>query len=370
MKRKDTGRLAALLNTVSLPVIATILGLLLGALIMFLSGHDPLKVYSVMFDKSFINVNYLNQTLTKATPVIMCGISGAVAWRAGHINLGIEGQMVCGGITAIIIGLYMPGPAFLVTLCACIGACAAGALYALIPTFLQDKSHVSLIMVTLMMNYIANYLSTYLVSFPLKDTSSVNANQTMFIDDSLKFTRLFSNGQLSTGFILSIMTVIAVYLVMNYTSFGYESKMSGFNPYFAKYGGVRERRVMYLTMALSGAVAGFAGFVEVFGTKYRYSSNMIASSGYAWTGLMASLVGQYNPFAILFYSIFFSGLTIGGQALQRDFGIPLQIADIITSSIMLFVSINIGIHLFKAGRKQRTEKKEETGNKTPAKEAA
>jgi hypothetical protein len=135
----------------------------------------------------------------------------------------------------------------------------------------------------------------------------------------------------------------------------------------------RAFRIAWLFLLRSfwfAGLAGFAGFVEVFGTKYRYSSNMIASSGYAWTGLMASLVGQYNPFAILFYSIFFSGLTIGGQALQRDFGIPLQIADIITSSIMLFVSINIGIHLFKAGRKQRTEKKEETGNKTPAKEAA
>ena len=345
-------RLETMLDAASLPLLATLMGLLLGAITIFLSGNNPLAVYATMFRKSFTNIYYLNQTLTKATPIIMCGISGAFAWRAGHINLGIEGQMVCGAMAAVLIGLFMPGNAFVVTVTACIAACAAGALYALIPTFLQDKCHVSMIMVTLMMNYVANYISTYMVSFPFKDQSSLNANQTEFIREDLRFMRLSANGQLSLGFILALLVVIGIWFVMNNTTFGYESKMSGFNPEFARYGGVRQTRVMYMTMALSGAVAGFAGFVEIFGTKYRFSANMVSSGSYAWTGLMASLVGQYNPFAILFYSVFFSGLNIGGQALQRDFNIPLQIADIITCSIMLFVSIRIGIHLFtkKRGR--------------------
>ncbi len=360
--KKFLNLIAPYLDSALLPVMATLLGLLLGAVTIFLSGNNPLNVYATMFDKSFTNMYYLNQTLTKATPVIVCGISGAVAWRAGHINLGIEGQMVCGAMAAVLVGLFMPGPSFLVVTAACVAACAAGALYALIPTFLQDKSHVSMIMVTLMMNYIANYISSYMVSFPFKDKSSLNANQTEFIAENLRFFRLSSSGQLSLGFILALLVVAVIYFILNNTAFGYESKMSGFNPSFARYGGVRERRNMYLTMALSGALAGFAGFIEVFGTKYRFSSNMISSSNYAWTGLMASLVGQYNPLAILFYSVFFSGLNIGGQALQRDFNIPLQIADIITCSIMLFVSIRIGLHLFTSSKQARdpdpAEKKE------------
>ena len=287
MKRNELlmGRLSRFLNSASLPIIATLLGLLLGAVTIFLSGNDPIGVYGTMFQKSFLKATYLNQTLAKATPVIICGISGAVAWRAGHINLGIEGQMVCGAMTAVLVGLYMPGPAIVVCIVACILSCLAGAIYALLPTVLQDKAHVSMIMVTLMMNYIANYISAYLVSFPFKDTSSLNANQTKFIDESLRFFRLTGNGQLSLGFLLALLVVFAIYLILNYTTFGYESKMSGFNPSFACYGGVRERRVMYMTMALSGALAGFAGFVEVFGTKYRFAANMISASSYAWTGL-------------------------------------------------------------------------------------
>ncbi|MBR3227000.1 MAG: ABC transporter permease, partial [Erysipelotrichaceae bacterium] len=270
----------------------------------------------------------------------------------GHINLGIEGQMVCGAMAAVLIGIYMPGPDLLVIICACLGACIAGALYALIPTFLQDKSHVSMIIVTLMMNYIANFISTYLATYPLKDATSINANQTEMIREGLRFFKLASNGNLSFGFVLSILVVIGAWFFMNHTAFGYESKMTGFNPNFARYGGINERKGLYLTMAISGAVAGFAGFVEVFGTKYRFIANMISSASYAWTGLMASLVGQYNPFAIFIYSTFFSGLSIGGQALQRDFNIPLQIADIITCSIMLFVSINIGFNAIKKRRRE------------------
>ena len=370
MKNKVLNSLNGFFKTASLPMFATILGLLLGAITIFLSGNNPFEVYAAMFSKSFFDPFYLNETLVRVTLVVLCGISGAIAWRAGHINLGIEGQMVCGAVAALLVGLFMPGPDFLVVICACLAACIAGAIYALIPTVLQDKAHVSMIIVTLMMNYIANYISSYLATYPLKDPTSLNANQTETIRESLRFFKLASNGNLSFGFILSILVVVAIYFVMNHTVFGYESKMTGFNPSFAKYGGVNERKGVYLTMALSGAIAGFAGFVEVFGAKYRFIANMISSASYAWTGLMASLVGQYNPIAIFIYSVFFSGLSIGGQALQRDFSIPLQIADIITCSIMLFVSINIGFNVIKKRKRyeedhnniEATKLKEETTN--------
>lgn len=341
-------------NTVLWPVLTTLLGLVIGGLIILASGENPFQVYGTMFNKSFKNTYYLFQTLLRSSPIIICALAAAFSWRAGYINLGVEGQMICGGLAGVVIGLFMPGPGWLVILTAFLGSCAAGALYALLPTFTQHKCGVSMIISTLMLNYVARYIADYFVGYPLKDTSgSVESMQTPMLDESVRLLRLSKDSNFNIGFILTILVVFLVLFIMNRTVFGYESKMGGLNPNFARYGGVRQNRVMYLTMAFSGALGGFAGFIEVFGAKYRFISSMFSSASYAWTGLMASLVGQYNPIASTVYSIFFAGLDVGGQSLQRDFGLPLQISDIIKCTIMLFVSVQFGIHIAKKRNKKK-----------------
>ena len=117
--------------------------------------------------------------------------------------------------------------------------------------------------------------------------------------------------------------------------------MTGFNKNFAKYGGVNEKKVMLITMGLSGAIAALAGICEIFGVKYRYMSGMFTSTSYAWTGLMAALIANLHPVGIFVSSIFLSGLQVGGQAIQRSADIPLQLSTIIQSAITLFVSVKI-----------------------------
>ena len=324
------------------PLVATVFGLLVGAAVILACGHDPAAVYIEMFNKSFFTPYYLFSTLTRATPIIICAMATSMAWRAGYINIGVEGQMVTGTFAATVAALYLPGPPILVGLLAWLTGMAAGALYALLPAVLNWRFQVSMVITTLMLNYVANNIASYFVTYPLKDTSGDGlALQTAEIAEGLRLPRLSSTSTFNAGFLIAAAVVLFMIFVTKKTVFGYESKMGGFNPSFARYGGTKQVKVMIVTMALSGAIASLAGTAEVFGLKFRYVDGMLSNTNYAWTGLMAALIADLDPVGMFFVSIFLSGLQIGGSAIQRSLGIPLEIATIIQCCITLFVSVKL-----------------------------
>ncbi len=332
------------------PLVATVFGLLVGAAVILACGQNPGAVYLEMFTKSFFSPYYLFSTLTRATPIIICAMATGMAWRAGYINIGVEGQMVAGTFAATVAALYLPGPPPLAALLAWLIGMAAGALYALLPAVLNWKFQVSMVITTLMLNYVANNLASYFVTYPLKDTSGDGlALQTPEIAEALRLPRLSSTSTFNAGFLIAVAVLLFMLFVTKKTVFGYESKMGGFNPSFARYGGTKQVKVMMITMALSGAIASLAGTAEVFGLKFRYADNMLSSTSYAWTGLMAALIADLDPLGMFFVSIFLSGLQIGGSAIQRSLGIPLEIATIIQCCITLFVSVKL---VFRLTRKQ------------------
>ncbi|MDK8276670.1 ABC transporter permease [Peptoniphilus duerdenii] len=332
----------AMLASLGQTAIAVLFGLLVGTIVILISGADPAQVYQEMFNKSFFSSYYFLQTLTRATPIAICAFATAMAWRAGYINIGVEGQMIVGGFSALVVALLVPGPPKLVLVLAIIVGLIAGALYATIAAVLNMKFNVTIVICTLMMNYIADNVVSYFVTFPLRATSGDGFSiQTEAIGDGLKFLRFFKTSTFNIGFIIAVLCMIFLIFISNKTTFGYESKMTGFNKNFAKYGGVNEKKVMLITMGLSGAIAALAGICEIFGVKYRYMSGMFTSTSYAWTGLMAALIANLHPVGIFVSSIFLSGLQVGGQAIQRSADIPLQLSTIIQSAITLFVSVKI-----------------------------
>lgn len=324
------------------PLVATVFGLLIGAVVILVCGQNPLLVYAEMFKKSFLEPYYLVSTLTRATPIIICAMATAIAWRAGYINIGVEGQMVTGTFVATICALYIPGPPILVAVLAWLIGMIAGALYALLPAVLNWKFGVTMVITTLMLNYVASYITSYFVTYPLKDTSGDGmALQTKQIAKALCLPRLSAKTTFNAGFIVAILVTLVMIFITRKTVFGYESKMGGYNPAFARYGGTRQTRVMVITMALSGGIASLAGCTEVFGLKYRYADSMLTSTSYAWTGLMAALIAGLDPVGMFVASLFLAGLQIGGSAIQRSMGIPLEISTIIQCCITLFVSVKL-----------------------------
>lgn len=346
MMEKDNNNIKktylSIFNALKQPLLATIFGLLIGAVVITLAKGNPIKIYIEMFNKSFFQPYYLMQSLSRATPIIICAIATAAAWRAGYINIGVEGQMIVGGFVSTVCAIYIPGPPILIMILSIIIGMVAGALYATIAAVLNIKYNVSIIISTLMMNYIADYITSYFVSFPLKDTTGDGISlQTVQIDAGMRFLRFGSRSTLNMGFIIAIVIVLLFLFMTRKTVFGYESKMTGLNPFFAKYGGVKQNAVMLKTMALSGAIASLAGTIEVFGVKYRFVDGLLRSTSYAWTGLMASLIAALNPIGIFFSSIFLAGLQVGGQSIQRTSNIPLEMSTLIQSCITLFVSVKL-----------------------------
>lgn len=330
------------------PVIATILGLLVGAIVIYIANENPISVYKEMFDKSFFRSYYFMQTLSRSTPIIICAIATAAAWRAGYINIGVEGQMVVGGFVATVCAIFIPGPPMVVMLLSILIGMLAGAFYATIAAVLYHKYNVSIVISTLMMNYIAHFITSYFVAYPLRDRAGDGiALQTVAIDPAMRFFKFSERTTFNLGFLLAVFIVIGFYFIAKNTVFGYESKMTGLNPFFAQYGGVRKTSVMLRTMALSGAIAASAGAFEVFGVKYRFIEGMLRTTSFAWTGLMAALISSLNPIGMFFSSIFLAGLQVGGQSIQRTSNVPLEMAIVIQSCITLFVSIKLTMDFVK-----------------------
>ncbi len=350
------------LNALTQPLISVLLALLMGAVVIALSGESVVKAYGVMLKGAFGDGYYLSSTLSRATPIIMGGLAVCIAWRSGYEAMGGEGQMILGALSAALIGYYCPLPPLLRILLAMLSACAAGALYSVFSGWLYERWRVTFIISTLMLNYIANYVASYLTIYRFKDPEAldINASQTGKIIESVRLPRIFKAYSLHWGFLFAVLCVVLVYILMNKTEFGYKSRMNGLNSRFALYGGVNARRMLYLVMILSGVCAGFGGSLEVLGSKFRYIDQMIFSTGYAWTGMTAALLANFNPLGTLIASVLLSGLATGGAALQRSTSIPVETVNMIEGVITILMSVKllglIAIRHKRSGKKEGGEK--------------
>ena len=348
------------------PLIAVLISLLIGGIAIAAKGEPIGATYALMFKGAFGHMHYLASTLVGVSSVVICGMAVAVAWRCGYVNLGVEGQMMWGGLTAALVAVRLPGPPVVVILIAIFSGMVTAAFYATIVAWLYDKFRASMVITTIMMNYIAKALSFYLVQYHFLDPnlSDTAAVKTQAIDRSIRLPRIFPQFNLHIGFIVALASVAFFWWLFKYTRFGYRSKICGLNPNFAEYGGIDKRKLLYTTMALSGAVAGLAAGLEVLGTRYCYLDNMFGTSGYAWTGITAALMSRHNPIVILLSSIFLYGLNTGCAAVQRSTTIPVEVSNIIQGVITLLVSVQFTVEWNRHATKAGDSRKEAGSNES------
>ncbi len=343
MNNERNGRRALLnaVDTVTQPLIAVLISFLLGAVVILVIGKNPLLAYGEMIRGAFGKQVYLMNTLKRATPIIMGGLAVCVAWRSGYEAMGGEGQMILGAMAAALAGYYLPGPAMLRIPAALLAAAVAGALYSVLSGWLFEKFDVTFVISTLMLNYIANYFAAFLCNYPLRDPEAnvyqMQNAQTGKLPPEATLPPIMK-GWVHWGFVLAVLAVILTWFLFRKTSFGFKSRMGGLNPRFALYGGVNARRMLYLVMILSGVMAGLGGAFESLGSKGRYVDQMIFSTGYAWTGMVAALLANMNPLGTLAASILLAGLAVGGSTMMLNMDIPLEVCNIIEGIITLFMS--------------------------------
>lgn len=353
--KKSLGQIA---DGFAQPLVAVFISLLLGAVVILICGENVFTAYGAMIRGAFGNSFYLNDTLKRATPIIMGGLAVCIAWRSGYEAMGGEGQMILGAFCAALVAYYLPAPGIVRILLAMLAAVIAGSLYSIISGWLYEKFDVTFIISTLMMNYIANYFASYMTNFVVKDPEAldINAVQTGKIAAEARIPAIVS-GSVHWGFIFALIAVVLVFFLFKKTTFGYKSRMGGLNARFALYGGINARKMLYIVLILSGLMAGLGGAFEVLGSKYRYIDQMIFNTGYAWSGMVAALLANFNPIGTAVASVLLAGLSTGGSAMQRSTIIPLEVCNMIEGIITLLMSVRL-LRIAQKNHKVRKAAKE------------
>lgn len=338
-----------------IPVIAVLLGFLFGALVMLLTGENPVilfkavirAVFGINLDyigdpKRFFSVRTLANYFVYVMPIVLTGLSVAFAFRTGLFNIGAEGQVIVGSMMAAIIGVLFDGPKIILLPAVIVGGALAGAVWGFIAGYLKAKYNVHEVVVTIMLNYTARYLSNYL----LKQLPGSKPHETVMLHSNALLQSKFlsavtEKSLLHWGFIIVIIAIVIFSYIINKTTFGYELKAVGYNPFAAEYAGMKVKRNAALSMAISGAFSGLAGVIIVAGTfgKGRVLSGF---ENYGFDGIAVALIGGNTGLGSLFSGMLLAALK-ASQPIMDGQGVPNAIAVIISASIIVFVAMKTGL---------------------------
>ena len=281
--------------------------------------------------------NPILESMVAATPYIFAGLSVALAFRGGLFNIGAEGQIFVGAITATYAGYALTGlPAIIHIPVALAAGALGGALWGFIPGYLKARTGAHEVINTIMMNYIAFRLSDWLLTGPMMRPDSFNPVSPT-IQESAMLPRFFADPiRLHLGFFLALVTAYLVYWFLFRTTWGFDLRTAGANPRAARYAGIKTGRWIILTMTLAGALAGLAGTNEVLGVNHNLA--MAFSSGYGFDAIAIALLGRSHPLGVVLASLLFGTLRSGARRMQVVSGIPIDIILVIQAMILAFIA--------------------------------
>jgi general nucleoside transport system permease protein len=292
----------------------------------------------------------LSATLVRATPLILTGLAVAIAFRAGVLNIGAEGQFLAGATAATLLGAlaasWAPAAQAAVALPLALAAGAAlGAAWAGIAAWLRRRFGVLEVISTIMLNFIAVSLVAYLVRGPLQEPLHIYP-QSLTLPAPLHLAKLVPRSRLHLGFALAVGVAVASWWVLRETAAGFRLRAAGANPFAAALAArIDVPAVTTRAFLVSGAMAGVAGAVEVTGVTYALYENI--SPGYGYTAIAVALLANLDPLAVIASGIFFGALEAGTAAMQRDAGVPSVVVSVVEAVIVLAI---LGVQAVRARR--------------------
>ena len=330
--------LKRLWRAVSVPLFAVILAILIGAVILVVSGADPLRSYAALAQGAFGSGQTIGRTLEKATPLMLSGLAVAFAFKAGLFNIGAQGQLIFGAIVSAWLGYTITGlPWYLHTPLALLGGAVAGGLFAAIPGALKTYTGAHEVITTIMLNFVAINITDYLADGPWKDPSPGNiVARTPAV---LPSARLEDLGIIPVGFLIALLCAVGAWWLLWKTTIGYEIRTVGLNPHAARYAGIRVARTVILTMVLSGVLAGLGGSIETMGIIGRFQPGFNAGLGF--DGITIALLGKTHPFGVVPAALLVGAMKAGANQMQFSAGVPAEIIDVIQALILFFVAAEI-----------------------------
>jgi ABC-type uncharacterized transport system permease subunit len=326
-------------NTIALisPLIAIGLTILTMIILFATLGKNPVSALVVYFIDPLTDSYSLQEIAVKATPLVMIAIGLSFCYLANAWNIGAEGQLLMGAVAGSWLAVTTQGtdagawvlPAMLV-----LGA-AAGALYALIPAICKVRFGASEILTSLMLVYVADLLLDYLVRGPWRDPGGFNFPTTAEFDPTATVPVLIAGGRLHLGAIIALLVVAAATVLLGRTIKGFEIRVVGAAPRAARFGGFNANQLILLTFAISGALAGLAGIIEVAGPVGHLQPGV--SPGYGFTAIIVAFLGRLNPLGILIAGLFLALTFIGGEQAQIAMKIPLDVTKVFQGILLFYV---------------------------------
>lgn len=280
--------------------VSIIAALLIGAVVLLISGYDPLAAYSAMLSGAFSNARHIGDVLEYAMVLCLCGVACDIGSRVGIFNVGGEGQLLLGAIVAAQIGVVLNGLSpWIVIPVAALGAAVTGGIYALIPGWLKVRHRVNEVITTIMLNNIAEFVCEFLAKGPWKNPDNNIVAGTGNLPQTYWFTKLATGSNLTTVFFVATGMTILTWYIMQRTSTGYEMRLTGDNPRFARFTGIKTDKVVLIAMIVSGMMCGLVGMFRVYGAEHIYKASI--SNDYYFEGLMVAMIAKYQvlPTAVI-----------------------------------------------------------------------
>ncbi len=349
----------ALLREFMVPVVSVAIAILISSVIILLAGFDPIAAFAAMLKGSFGGGRQIGETMLRATPLMFTGLAVAYGFRAGLFNIGAEGQLFMGGLSAAFLGIALAGmPRPLNIVLMIVAGAAIGAAWAFIPALLKAKVGAHEVITTMMFTFIGRYLVSWLVTGPLRADGQIPQTERLPVESTLprmhEVLPFLAQSRAHLGFVVGVLLALFIWWVLKYTSLGYESRAVGFNPWASETGGISVPATTIKALCISGALAGLAGVTEVMGVHLRLFDQF--SAGFGFTGIAVALLAKNNPIGVIAAAILFGALSAGAGTMQLEAEVPAKVIFIIQALIIFLVAAEqLARWVIRKGGRQEVE---------------
>ncbi|PIE32398.1 MAG: ABC transporter permease [Ilumatobacter coccineus] len=325
-----------------MPILAVAAALALGAIMLMVLGANPLTGYGTMIHGAFGTWDNVSDTMLKSMPLLLVGVGICIAFRAGVINIGGEGQIIAGAILATVASLGLSGlPRMILVPVVLLAGALGGGIWGAIPGALKAYGGVNEILSTIMMNIVAAQFMSFLLQDLLIEKGAIKIQQTERLPANADIPLLPFGTRLHAGVLVAILVAIAGYYLLFRSTIGVRLRAVGHNPNASRYAGMPVKRSIVEALAFSGAASGIAGALLVFGSE---SHRLIGEGGAAaftqsagYNGIVTALFGGLHPIFTIPASFLFGGMLTGGVEMQRELQVPAALIVALNGLVVVFV---------------------------------
>ena len=318
------------------PILALVLTLIAGILLFLIMGVSPTAALHAFFIEPVSSFYGVTELGVKATPLILIGVALSLGFKAGVWNIGAEGQLIIGGMCggAVALFFYEKTGFYIIPLILAAGI-LGGMLWATIVAFLRTQFNANEILTSLMLSYVAGLFLNLMVHGPLKDPEGYNFPESRLFSESALLPTLFEGTRLHIGFLIALVVVAVGWVLISKTLLGYQIKVMGDAPAAGEHAGVSRSKIIWITLVLSGGVAGLAGVIEVSGPIGQLLPTI--SPGYGFTAIIVAYVGRLHPIGVLFAAILLALTYLGGEEAQISLNLPVAVTGVFQGLLLFFL---------------------------------